>query len=166
VEELETTNEELQSTNEELETMNEELQSTNEELQTINDELRTRSLDADVLNTYLESVFSSLRSGVVVVDRDYRIRVWNRRAEDLWGIRTDEAVGAPFLSLDIGLPVAELAQPIRDVMNGEKSALARTIRSTTRRGKSIECHVSVTPLAAEGASAGVILLMDDANQPR
>jgi two-component system, chemotaxis family, CheB/CheR fusion protein len=166
VEELETTNEELQSTNEELETMNEELQSTNEELQTINDELRTRSLDADVLNTYLESVFSSLRSGVVVIDRDYRIRVWNRRAEDLWGIRTDEAVGAPFLSLDIGLPVAELAQPIRDVMNGEKSTLARTIRATTRRGKSIECHVSVTPLgAAEGASAGVILLMDDAAQP-
>ena len=38
VEELETTNEELQSTNEELETMNEELQSTNEELQTINEE--------------------------------------------------------------------------------------------------------------------------------
>ena len=167
VEELETTNEELQSTNEELETMNEELQSTNEELQTINDELRTRSMDADVLNAYLESVFSSLRSGVVVVDRDYRIRVWNRRAEDLWGVRTDEVIGAPFLSLDIGLPVAELAQPIRDVMSGEKLALAKTIRSTTRRGKAIECHVSVTPLAAaEGGSAGVILLMDDPNQPR
>jgi two-component system CheB/CheR fusion protein len=112
-------------------------------------------------------VFSSLRSAVVVVDHDYRIRVWNRRAEDLWGIRTDEAVGAPFLSLDIGLPVAELAQPIRDVMNGEQAALAKTIRSTTRRGRSIECHVSVTPLAAaEGASRGVILLMDDPNQPR
>ena len=167
VEELETTNEELQSTNEELETMNEELQSTNEELQTINDELRTRSMDADVLNAYLESVFSSLRSAVVVVDRDYRIRVWNRRAEDLWGVRTDEVVGAPFLSLDIGLPVAELAQPIRDVMSGEQPALARTIRSTTRRGKSIECHVSVTPLAAaEGDRAGVILLMEVPNQPQ
>ena len=42
-EELETTNEELQSTNEELETMNEELQSTNEELETINEELRDRT---------------------------------------------------------------------------------------------------------------------------
>jgi two-component system, chemotaxis family, CheB/CheR fusion protein len=167
VEELETTNEELQSTNEELETMNEELQSTNEELQTINDELRTRSMDTDVLNAYLESVFSSLRSAVVVVDRDYRIRVWNRRAEDLWGIRADEAVGTPFLSLDIGLPVGELAEPIRDVMNGEKAGQAKTIHSTTRRGKSIECHISVTPLAAvEGSSAGVILLMDDQNQPR
>ena len=47
VEELETTNEELQSTNEELETMNEELQSTNDELQTINDALRDRTVELD-----------------------------------------------------------------------------------------------------------------------
>ena len=83
VEELEVTNEELQATNEELETMNEELQSTNEELQTMNDELRTRGVDADLLNSYLESVFGSLKSGVVVLDCDFRIQVWNRRSEDL-----------------------------------------------------------------------------------
>ncbi len=40
-EEMETTNEELQSTNEELETTNEELQSTNEELETMNEELQS-----------------------------------------------------------------------------------------------------------------------------
>lgn len=142
--------------------MNEELQSTNEELQTINDELRTRGLGADALNNYLESVFSSLRSAVVVVDRDYRIRVWNRQAENLWGIRTDEAVGVPFLSLDIGLPVAELAQPLREVMSGEQPMLVKTITSTTRRGKSIECQVSVSLLTAlDGGTAGVILLMED-----
>jgi two-component system CheB/CheR fusion protein len=45
IEELETTNEELQSTNEELETMNEELQSGNEELETMNDELRLRTTE-------------------------------------------------------------------------------------------------------------------------
>jgi two-component system CheB/CheR fusion protein len=165
VEELETTNEELQSTNEELETMNEELQSTNEELQSTNDEMRIRTVDADTLNIYLESVFSSLRSGVVVVDPDYRVRVWNQRAEDLWGVRTDEAVGAPFLSLDIGLPVAELAQPIRAVMSGERTTLVRAIRSTTWRGKSIECQVSVVPLTnAEGKATGIVLLMDDMSQ--
>ena len=50
-EELETTNEELQSTNEELETMNEELQSTNEELETINDELRAAHARAQRAST-------------------------------------------------------------------------------------------------------------------
>src|SRR5262245_43429453 len=166
VEELETTNEELQSTNEELETMNEELQSTNEELQTMNDELRTRSLDADLLNSYLESVFGSLRSGVVVLDRDYRIQVWNRRSEDLWGLRTDEAVGAQFQSLDIGLPVEQLAQTIRSVMNGEQAVIEKSVRALTRRGKAIDCLVSVSNLnSADGHNAGVIMLMDEHGTP-
>jgi len=60
-EELQTTNEELQSTNEELETMNEELQSANEELQTINEEVRLRSQEK-VYQRLLESVFTSLPS--------------------------------------------------------------------------------------------------------
>ena len=49
-EELETTNEELQSTNEELETTNEELQSTNEELETTNEELRSTNEQLEIAN--------------------------------------------------------------------------------------------------------------------
>ena len=162
VEELETTNEELQSTNEELETMNEELQSTNEELQTMNDELRTRGMDADLLNTYLESVFASLSSAVVVLDRDYRIQVWNRRSEDLWGLRAHEAIGTQFQSLDIGLPVEQLAQPIRSVMNGEQPVVEKAVHALTRRGKTIDCLVCVSNLkSAEGRNDGVIMLMDE-----
>ena len=165
VEELETTNEELQSTNEELETMNEELQSTNEELQTMNDELRTRGVDSDLMNAYLESVFASLRSGVAVLDRDYRVQVWNHRAEDLWGVRSDETVGTQFLTLEIGLPVAQLAQSLRAVMNGEENLIEKTIPALSRRGRTIDCLVSVTPLhSAEGKTTGVIILMDDSQQ--
>ena len=161
VEELETTNEELQSTNEELETMNEELQSTNEELQTMNDELRLRSLDADALNLYLESVFGSLRSAVIVLDRDNRIMVWNRRAEDLWGLRRDEVLGTSFLNLDTGLPVADLAESVRQVMSGER-AVEMSVRALTRRGRTIDCLVTVTNLAApEEDNAGVVLVMDE-----
>jgi two-component system CheB/CheR fusion protein len=49
-EELETTNEELQSTIEELETTNEELQSTNEELETINEELQSTNEELQTMN--------------------------------------------------------------------------------------------------------------------
>jgi two-component system CheB/CheR fusion protein len=97
VEELETTNEELQSTNEELETMNEELQSTNEELETVNEELRQRSEELRQVNGFLESILGSLRGGVAVVDSDFLVRVWNKRAEDLWGLRSDEVRGKNLL---------------------------------------------------------------------
>ena len=94
IEELETTNEELQSTNEELETMNEELQATNEEIETVNEELRVRGEERDRLNVFLESILGSLRSGVIVVDPDLMVQVWNARSEDLWGLRPDEVRSA------------------------------------------------------------------------
>ena len=86
-EELQTTNEELQSTNEELETMNEELQSTNEELETINDELRERTGELNSVNEFLEAILTSLGVAVAVLDRQQRVQVWNRGAEELWGLR-------------------------------------------------------------------------------
>jgi two-component system CheB/CheR fusion protein len=162
VEELETTNEELQSTNEELETMNEELQSTNEELQTMNDELRNRSTDLNSVNSFLESVFSSIHSAVVVLDRDFVVQVWNQRATDLWGLRSEEAHGSHFLGLDIGLPVADLRQPIREALSGGDNHHEVVLPATNRRGRPIQCRVSVAPLRqADNSIRGVLLLMED-----
>ena len=121
-EELQTTNEELQSTNEELETMNEELQSTNEELETINDELRDRTTELNQVNDFLETILTSLGIGVAVLDRQQRVQVWNHRAEDLWGLREDEAVEHHFLSLDIGLPAEPLAGPCAPCWRAAASA--------------------------------------------
>src|SRR5262249_61882443 len=96
-EELETTNEELQSTNEELETMNEELQSTNEELETMNDELNDRSLDLNEMNSFLNAILGSIQAGVVVVDRDLVVNAWNEGANDLWGLAGAEVLGVTFI---------------------------------------------------------------------
>jgi len=163
-EELQTTNEELQSTNEELETMNEELQSTNEELETINDELRDRTAELNRVNEFLEVVFGSLGVAVAVVDRRDRVQVWNRGAEDLWGMRQEEALDQHFLALDIGLGPERLASPLRTVMGGgERQTMI--LDAVNRRGKAIRCAVAVLPLLSgtgdERHVAGVIVLMED-----
>jgi two-component system CheB/CheR fusion protein len=163
VEELETTNEELQSTNEELETMNEELQSTNEELQTMNDELRNRGTDLNASNAFLESVFSSLGSAVIVLDRDLRVDVWNTGAAELWGLRADETRKLNFFTLDFGLPLAELHQPIRDVMHDAEPMRELMIAAINRKGRALECRVRISPLRdPAGLTVGVILQMQPA----
>jgi two-component system CheB/CheR fusion protein len=165
VEELETTNEELQSTNEELETMNEELQSTNEELQTINDELRQRTDELNHTNAFLQSILTGLRTAVVVVDRGFSTLIWNRWAEDLWGLRSDEVQGQSFMSLDIGLPVEALRGPIRTCLEGATDHQEVVLDATNRRGKAIGCRVTCTPLMnSDGARQGVILLMEEAER--
>jgi two-component system CheB/CheR fusion protein len=163
VEELETTNEELQSTNEELETMNEELQSTNEELQTINDEVRERSDEVMELNSFLESILTSLSGAVVMLDRDLQIHRWSHRAEDMWGLRSEEVLQRNFLYLDTGLPVEQLKAPVKACLTQEAEFLEVSLDATNRRGKRIRVKVTCTPLVSEkgGEPKGVILVMEE-----
>lgn len=161
VEELETTNEELQSTNEELETMNEELQSTNEELQTINDEVRLRSDQLNTTNAFLASILASLHQGVVVLDEELRVQVWNPQAEDQWGLRPEETTDKHFFNLDIGLPVEMLRPSIRATLLGETTRTEQVLEATNRRGRRFSCRVVITQLSnMAGEITGVILWMD------
>lgn len=142
--------------------MNEELQSTNEELHTMNDELRNRSLDLNSNNDFLEAVFTSLQSGVIVLERDLRVHVWNAGAMDMWGLRPEEAQGRPFLNLDIGLRVAELQQPIRDVLNGVAGNREVVLSAINRRGRPLRCRTGIAPLLTkDNAITGIILIMEE-----
>jgi two-component system CheB/CheR fusion protein len=165
VEELETTNEELQSTNEELETMNEELQSTNDELQNINEQLRESTSELDGANAFLEAILTSLRAGVTVINRDLQVQVWNRRAEDLWGLRQDEAIGQHFLNLDIGLPVDLLRPLIKQALNGGGDPHEIVVEAINRRGRNIHVRVVCTPLNGDESPAGGAILVMEPDEP-
>jgi two-component system CheB/CheR fusion protein len=176
VEELETTNEELQSTNEELETTNEELQSTNEELETMNEELQStndeleamneiqgeRAGELDRLNLFLEGILGNLGLGVVVLDAEQRVQLWNNSASELWGLRDSEVIGAHFLTLDIGLPVEKLKAAMRRALAPSGEATEQILAAVNRRGREFRCQVQVMPLTdSKGDVYGAILLMSE-----
>jgi two-component system CheB/CheR fusion protein len=161
VEELETTNEELQSTNEELETMNEELQSTNDELHTINDTLGERSNELDDARTFLYSLVNSVRLGMVIVDREMRVVVWNRGCEELWGLRADEITGDVLTSLDIGLPMGQLRPMIGNAFVDPENPGELLVDAVNRRGRATRLRVTCASFQSpEGGVNGALLLMD------
>jgi len=161
VEELETTNEELQSSNEELETMNEELESTNAELQTINTDLRARGDEIATLNALLEAITGNIEVGAVVLDADMRVRVWNERAADMWGLRSDEVLGRSFYALDMGLPANELESMISSVIVGNGAHQALTVEATTRRGRRIRCLVKAHMVSDGIRPRAAVLVMEE-----
>ncbi len=161
VEELETTNEELQSINEELETTSEEAQSINEELRTTNEELQERSSALNQVNAFMESILTSLRGAVIVLDGDLMVQIWNSQSQELWGLRPEEVQGRQFLTLDIGLPVESLMQPVRACLSGAAASQKIIVEAYNRRGRLIVCQVTVTPmLDPQSVICGVILLME------
>ncbi|TWU46823.1 Sensory/regulatory protein RpfC [Rubripirellula reticaptiva] len=124
IEEVETTNEELQSSNEELTSSNEELQSTNEELHSVNEELHTTHSESSrrlqmltELTNDLESVMRESDVGMVLVDREMRIRRVTPAAADVLLIRRKDAQGeslTDYAHALEGIDLIEIAQRVRD----------------------------------------------------
>ena len=163
-EELQSTNEELQSTNEELETMNEELHTINDELHTINDTLRERSAELDDARSFLDSLVDSLTMGMIVVDLEMRVVEWNRRSEELWGLRSKEVTGVALTALDIGLPIGELKPLIGNAFVDTEAASETRVDAVNRRGKQIALQVTCSSFRTVGGSiSGALLLMENAD---
>lgn len=128
----------------------------------MNDELRNSGGELNAANAFLESVFSSLGTGVAVLDSDLRVDVWNDSATELWGVRSEEARHAHFFNLDFGLPLAELHQPIRDAIHGSGEPRTLILPATNRRGRAFQCRVRVLPLrGVDKVVGGAILLMEE-----
>lgn len=141
--------------------MNEELQSTNDELHTINDALRERSLELDEATAFLDSLTTSIRLGLAVVDRQMRVLVWNRGCEELWGLRADEAIGSPLTALDIGLPTEAVKPLIGQVFVDGDATAETTVDAINRRGRAARVRVLCTAFrSGDGAVNGALLLME------
>lgn len=135
----------------------------------MNEELRIRGAQISVLNSFLESILSSLQSAVIVLGADMEIRAWNRHAEELWGLRAGEVLDQHFLNIDTGFPVDSIAPAVRACLSGRADATEVVERAINRRGRTVDCTVTISRLENDGALQGVILVMDavaaDASPP-
>lgn len=133
----------------------------NDELQAVNDELRDRTTELSLLNYFMRTILTSLQQGVVVVDDELRVQVWNRGAEDLWGLRPEEAVGHHLFSLDIGLPFDPIKPMLRTVL-ADGSGQELTVDGINRRGRPTRVRLLVTPMRDENDSraGGALVIME------
>src|SRR5207302_1533375 len=118
-------NEELQSTNEELQTAKEELQSTNEELNTVNDELEQRNDELKVINADLQNILNGVDIPLVILDEKLRIRRFTNRAQKIWNV----------IQSDIGRPLTDIA-PVIGLTD-----LSDMLRTTLNRGEEKKVEV-------------------------
>jgi two-component system CheB/CheR fusion protein len=102
IEELECSNEELQTINDELQSARDALQFANDELSSSVDELGTRTADLRHARDDVDNIFNAVRAAVVIVGLDGKIRRFNGPAGQLCGLGP----------ADVGLPLARLARPL------------------------------------------------------
>ncbi|MFA5296863.1 MAG: chemotaxis protein CheB [Lutibacter sp.] len=98
-EELQSSNEEMQSLNEELETSREELQSTNEELIIVNQELLDKQEQLNAARYYAESIVTTIREPLIVLDKTLRIKTANASFYKVFNAEEQDTEGKLFYEI-------------------------------------------------------------------
>jgi len=165
-EELETTNEELQSTNEELETTNEELQSLNEELETTNEELSSRTRELDEVNARYSEMIERMPWPVLLVNDDTVVYMFNSAAKKLFGFAnpSEKGIRLQELPLDNNTRLAVLRRH-RLVTQSRKSSSIHNCHFITNRMDG-STDIYFTPLSDATAGGGVIIIFQVQRQSR
>lgn len=155
MEEVQSSNEEMMSTNEELATAKEELQSTNEELTTLNDELKNRNLALSVVNDDLTNLMGNVDAAVVIVDKDFRIRRFNRSAEVLLRLITSD-LDRQITSIRLGIPIDDFEKVLARALNLEG------VREELQTGTGHWYQMRVKPyLTEEKRAVGLVISFSD-----
>ncbi|HEV3484295.1 MAG TPA: PAS domain-containing protein, partial [Vicinamibacterales bacterium] len=124
-------------------------------------QLRNKADELQRLRDFSENILESLNDGLAVLDRDDRIVRWNRRLEELYGVRHEAAVGRRLDEIFDASFYDVVRSARRDSPDG--AAMYR-VPLTTRHDPSrrLLLNVATTPLrASDGAIAGTILVIED-----
>jgi len=124
-------------------------------------QLTVKADELDRMREFSENILESLNDGLAVLDRDDRVVRWNRRLEELYGVRHEEAVGRRLEEiLDAGF-FEILRSGRRESPDG--AAIYRVpIASRHASPRRLLVNVATTPLRdMAGAIAGTIVVVED-----
>jgi two-component system CheB/CheR fusion protein len=102
-EEMQSANEEMQSTNEELTTSKEEMQSLNEELQTVNHELQSKVTDLSQANNDMKNLLNSTDIATLFLDDELNIRRFTNRTSSI----------IKLIASDVGRPITDIVTDLQ-----------------------------------------------------
>ena len=124
-------------------------------------QLTMKAGELERMREFSDNVLESLNDGLAVLDRDDRVIRWNRRLEELYGVRHEDASGRRideiFESAFCGVLRSARSE------SSEGSAFYR-VPLTTRHAEArrLLVNAATTPLRdSDGAIAGTILVVED-----
>ena len=124
-------------------------------------QLRVKADELARMREFSENILESLNDGLAVINRDNRIVRWNRRLEELYGVRHEDAVGRRLGELFDHAFLEVLASATHESPEG---AAFYKVPLTTRHpaGRRLLVNVATTPLRdSDGAIGGTIIIIED-----
>jgi PAS domain S-box-containing protein len=141
-------------------TLEEKFDSLNQKLQETNLELRRSLAEKDRVSNYLNNILESLSSGVLVMDLEGRITLFNRAAGEIMEYPTVEALGRPYLEI-MGKEVSWESTALCTLKTGSPIEYGEK-EITTHRGTLLPLGYSTSLVTdGEGNLSGVVEIFND-----
>lgn len=116
----------------------------------------------------MDSVFASIASGVITIDGEDRIALYNRAAERIIGI--DPGIGALNVDwtrlVELGLPIEKIIKQVKH--EGRTRSVELDLTTTRRRAMPLTVNLTVSPLhtVENEQLGGVALVIDDVTEKK
>ncbi|HEY1042959.1 MAG TPA: diguanylate cyclase [Telluria sp.] len=115
----------------------------------------------------LESLLDAASLGIVALDCEQRVVLWNRWMAEHANLPAQHVLGKPFFSVFDKLENARLEEAVRQALRGFPSVLSQTLHKAPLPlfarpgGRRIQQAVAVTPVELEGASRHCLIQVSD-----
>ena len=128
-------------------------------------EVALRSREIEEQRRFITLVIDCLPVGLYVVDRDYRIQIWNRKRETgTQGLRRDEVVGRPVFEVLTRQTPVQLREEFDDVFEHRRTSSRWTSRSPPG-GETKYYRISKIPMRLDGETiTHVITIGEDVTE--
>ena len=129
-----------------------------------NDALKENLKEKEAIRTHLHNILESLTVGTVVVDLKGRITTFNRSAENITGLKSNEIVGKCFNDI-MGIGFFENLQLDFDALVGSRDNQKLEAEISSEGKTPLHVTLSISPLTTpEGKKMGVVLALQDVTQ--
>ncbi len=140
--------------------LEERFENLNLKLEETNNQLRQSLAEKDRISNYLNNILESLNSGVLAIDLNGRITLFNRTAEDILGYKTHQVLGKQYINI-MGKKVQRELTPLHTLKTGV-SHLNQEKEVETGKGKKIPLGFSTSLLTdGEGNHLGAVEVFFD-----
>jgi two-component system NtrC family sensor kinase len=124
-------------------------------------QLTVKADELDRMREFSENILESLNDGLAVLDRDDRVVRWNRRLEELYGVRHEVAVGKRLEQI-LDPAIFEILRSGRRESPDGAAIYRVPLASRHEPPRRLLVNVATTPLRdMAGAVAGTIVVVED-----
>jgi two-component system CheB/CheR fusion protein len=119
------------------------------------------------MDFYTQNIIQNISLGLIVIDRNNLITIWNQTSEGLWLIKAENAIGCDFFEIGLGERLAGIKERIDEVTRERRTVRIEALEVISYKGEKRFMDLTLVPLIDPNRELhGVIIISSDVTEDK